>query len=625
MDIFKRLIILAIYNSWRFTLQLFPPTICYNYDSLDRLISTWQTNGSDSAYTYYTYDDKGRVTEYNCKMSTNGINLSQNYAYNYDSKDNLLNSMTVNNDSISYTYDAVERLAGKTVTGTGINLQNTYSYHTKSGSYMTQQIAEHTVSIHNTTVKEYRYTYDNLGNITGVYWGDTLIYGYEYDEQGQLTSEIWWEDDIAVEYIYDDYGNMLGFKEYNADKSIFYIEVMLYEYENSQWKDRLTSYDGVDFTYDAIGNPRYYYNGYDYTFTWKNGRELASAVKGNTTITYKYGADGLRTQKKVGNTVYDYYYSDGLLMRQTWGSNYIDFLYDESGLAYSFIYNGVQYYYVKNIQGDVVAITNFYGTVVVEYDYDAWGSGYAYGSMASTVGAVNPIRYRSYYYDTDTGFYYLQSRYYDPTIKRFINADGYVNANGDILGFNMYAYCGNNPVMYVDYSGEFPWLVIGIIAAAFIVDAIVETAVLMISDNYKAENYSPDETNQNIQIENSDNFDNPIAQFIYSKYLYENVKNKDGSNFFTGNVYDIVGEWQAHNLASDISLLTMSATFIPCVLTSSGGEVFMDIYDVYYKSRHVDLGPNLNVEKDSRPYVYYASEGFKWINVIFSFNILNWG
>jgi RHS repeat-associated protein len=74
--------------------------------------------------------------------------------------------------------------------------------------------------------------------------------------------------------------------------------------------------------------------------------------------------------------------------------------------------------------------------------------------MASTVGTINPIRYRSYYYDTETGFYYLQSRYYDPAIRRFINADGYINANGDILGFNMYAYCSNNPVMYVDYSGE---------------------------------------------------------------------------------------------------------------------------------------------------------------------------
>lgn len=85
---------------------------------------------------------------------------------------------------------------------------------------------------------------------------------------------------------------------------------------------------------------------------------LATAVKGSTSISYKYGADGLRTQKTVGNTVYNYYYIDGVLVRQTWGTNYMDFLYDESGSAYSFIYNGTQYYYVKNLQGDVILAMN---------------------------------------------------------------------------------------------------------------------------------------------------------------------------------------------------------------------------------------------------------------------------
>ena len=102
-----------------------------------------------------------------------------------------------------------------------------------------------------------------------------------------------------------------------------------------------------------------------------------------------------------------------------------------------------------------ILIADEYGSIVVNYTYDAWGNILSItGSLASTIGNINPIRYRSYYYDTETGFYYLQTRYYDPAIRRFINADGYVNANGDILGFNMYAYCGNNPVMYVDYTGE---------------------------------------------------------------------------------------------------------------------------------------------------------------------------
>ena len=104
------------------------------------------------------------------------------------------------------------------------------------------------------------------------------------------------------------------------------------------FRDLLTAFNGVSITYDGIGNPLSYYNGSSYTFTW-NGRELAKVVKGGVTTTYKYGADGLRTQKTVGSTVYNYYYADGLLIRQTWGSNYIDFLYDESGGPYS--YNGI--------------------------------------------------------------------------------------------------------------------------------------------------------------------------------------------------------------------------------------------------------------------------------------------
>ena len=88
------------------------------------------------------------------------------------------------------------------------------------------------------------------------------------------------------------------------------------------------------------------------------------------------------------------------------------------------------------------------------YAYDAWGN---ILSQSGSMAGVNPLRYRGYYYDSETGFYYLQSRYYDPANRRFINADRYVNANGDLIGFNMYAYCSNNPVMFTDPSGENIW------------------------------------------------------------------------------------------------------------------------------------------------------------------------
>ncbi len=131
------------------------------------------------------------------------------------------------------------------------------------------------------------------------------------------------------------------------------------------------------------------------------------------------------------------------------------YYYDESGVA-GFEYNGAKYHYIKNLQGDVVEIYDANGIRAVQYTYDAWGNVISItGSLATTIGQINPFRYRGYYYDTETGFYYLQSRYYDPTVGRFLNADGIIGANGGILGYNMFAYCSNNPVMYVDFTGAF--------------------------------------------------------------------------------------------------------------------------------------------------------------------------
>ena len=108
---------------------------------------------------------------------------------------------------------------------------------------------------------------------------------------------------------------------------------------------------------------------------------------------------------------------------------------------------------MKNLQGDVVQIRSVYGTVVVEYTYDAWGNVLSItGLYADTLGQTNPIRYRGYYQDFETGFYYLQSRYYDPAIRRFINADSVLH--NSFLGYNQYAYCYNNPIAYVDTNGN---------------------------------------------------------------------------------------------------------------------------------------------------------------------------
>ena len=198
------------------------------------------------------------------------------------------------------------------------------------------------------------------------------------------------------------------------------------------------------------------------------GRKLIDGTKGSTRFSYGYNSDGLRTSKTVGNQTYTYYWNGTQLAAMTVKTNgsltvTMQFFYNAEGTPLYFTYNGTEYFYVTNLQGDVTGIANGNG-IVGYYEYDAWGKILSYSGIGSTdYSAItyNPLRYRGYIYDTETGFYYLQSRYYDPAIRRFINADGYVSTGQGFIGYNMFAYCGNNPVMYKDEAGEF-FAIIGI-------------------------------------------------------------------------------------------------------------------------------------------------------------------
>ena len=173
-----------------------------------------------------------------------------------------------------------------------------------------------------------------------------------------------------------------------------------------------------------------------------------------TTWTYTYNSDGLRTKRTNGAKTYTYTYIDGQLSYMSINGSAVYFTHDGLGQPMSISYCDTTYFYVTNLQGDVIAILNTTGTAVVNYTYDAWGNVLSCtGTMAATLGADNPLRYRGYVYDTETGLYYLQSRYYNPEIGRFINADGLVSTGQGILGNNMFAYCGNNPINLYDPDG----------------------------------------------------------------------------------------------------------------------------------------------------------------------------
>jgi len=188
--------------------------------------------------------------------------------------------------------------------------------------------------------------------------------------------------------------------------------------------------------------------------------------------------------KETITETHQYIYAGGKLLRETISdgttTKTLDFNYDNVGMPYSLIYNNgtttTTYYYITNLQGDVMYLVDANGVQVAAYDYDPYGK---IITATGTMAEINPLRYRGYYYDSDTGFYYLQSRYYDPEICRFINADSYASTGQSFLGYNAFAYCGNNPVINADAEGNFWHIVIGAAVGAAIsaVSSIVSTVV----------------------------------------------------------------------------------------------------------------------------------------------------
>ena len=269
----------------------------------------------------------------------------------------------------------------------------------------------------------------------------------------------------------------------NANLVLPTAVVKTYLYTNTAWGDQLTSYDGHNITYDALGNPLSYYNGESYAFTW-DGRRMTSATKGGLTYTFTYNDEGLRTSKTVDGVTTYYYYEGTLLVAEQSDLETIVYLYDSTGAPIGFRYRTPSYaenvwddyYYEKNMQGDIVRVYNSEGVKLVSYVYTAWGdrasTTYHHGGANTTV-TNNPFTYRGYYYDNDLDLYYLQSRYYDSKICRFISPDeiGYLGANGDLNSYNLYAYCSNDPINCVDPTGTFS-LKLGIIIAGAIVGAL---------------------------------------------------------------------------------------------------------------------------------------------------------
>ena len=410
--------------------------IIFSYDSKDYLKSSSVMLPGQKLGTMYHYGSGSSNQPY--KSRVYGVTIT----------DATATKMLINTSSAS---DSLNRLASRSINAVG-GKSLVYGYTYERGTTLPLTLSATVGDVSSTLV----YTYDAAGNITSVTDGENVT-RYSYDNMGQLIREDNPYSQKTCVYAYDSCGNILSRTEYGYTDAETPAggTVAVYEYNNAAWGDQLTSWNGESITYDAIGNPLLYRGR---SLTWTQGRRLAGITAEGLNVTYTYDESGTRTGKTVNGVSTQYYINGSQILAQKSGEDILYFLYDETGAAVGFKYNNNLYIYRKNLQGDILAVLNGQtGAVEASYTYDAWGK------VISSTGALanlNPFRYRGYYYDSETGFYYVSSRYYDPEIGRWINADNVIaGVGGDLKGYHLFAYCFNNPVNMDDQAGNWPkWI-----------------------------------------------------------------------------------------------------------------------------------------------------------------------
>lgn len=461
----------------------------YYYDEFGRLIEKTYQENSVKVSLKNTYDKYGNISITTVKIGD--VENTYENVYDYSTPEPKHISTKIGNLTETYAYDKLARVS-ETKLG---NLYSKHFSYLQKGDHTSNLIASEWFGKNGEIKDSLKYGYDANGNIIKILENGKEIARYEYDSISRLVREDNAKLGKTTTFQYDCGGNIVRKTVYNyttaSTDSLTGGVVVPYIYPTSGWKDQLVSYNDELIKYDSLGNPTTYRNN---NLVWSHGRQLDKF----NDIEFKYNANGIRTSKTVNGKKTEFYLDGSKLLAQSDG-NILLFHYGNEGIV-GFTYQGVgEYYYKKNILGDILAIFDKNGQEIAKYDYDAWGNHKIYvldngqfvdisiqtsytqdGLNNKAIALLNPFRYRGYYYDTETNLYYLNNRYYDPEIGRFINTDDILvlETTKEVFnGLNLYAYCFNNPINTSDENGDMPkwlrWLISGIIAIVIIAAVIV--------------------------------------------------------------------------------------------------------------------------------------------------------
>lgn len=428
-------------------------------DKYDNIISKY-ANGKEY-YSVYSSGKEKTISYDNDCINTVTINKSRYtlkqqtakfeeiFSYNEHNENNIL---TIDENHFSKSYKTVSQ-----------NNVTTYYAPDYTFELINNSNAENTttdISLNNHSVISNIQSYDDSNNIykkeysnlklsyEKIYIGENICqdesnhYTYNSKNQIVLTSGL-----INSSYSYDERGNMLS--KSTCNKST------IFEYSNKDWPDQLTNVDNVPLKYDANGNLISYA---DTDYSWDQANRLNKIKRNENTYTYTYNSDGIRTSKTINGEKTSYDIVNGIVRAQYDNENKLYFQYN-NGTPIGFVLNNTQYFYITNLYDDIVGIVDVSGNLIAKYFYDEWGklldiqTGNEDNIEQLSIAKINPLRYRGYYYDNESGMYYLQHRYYNPDLCRFISADSFDYI--DNIRTNAYAYCSNDPINCIDFSGNY--------------------------------------------------------------------------------------------------------------------------------------------------------------------------